>query len=78
MKMKNSLLIAGLTASASLFSSCGDNAPKGDTATIQQQQQTTAVQGIRYAVDTSASRIRFVGHGVGKNHPGYSSYHQAR
>jgi polyisoprenoid-binding protein YceI len=68
--MKNNLLLAGLVTSVLFSASCGDNAPKGDTATIQQQQQTTAIQGIRYAVDTSASRIRFVGHGVGKNHPG--------
>lgn len=67
MKLKRYVVIAGLIA---VISSCGDNAPKGDDATIQEEQQTAEAQGTQFTVDTAASRVRFVGHGVGKNHPG--------
>ena len=49
--------------------SCND-APKGDQATITGEQQAAAITGQTFLVDTAASRIRFTGHGVGKNHPG--------
>lgn len=52
-----------------IFLSCSD-APKGDDATITEKQQATAAKGETFIADTSASRIRFTGHGVGKNHPG--------
>jgi polyisoprenoid-binding protein YceI len=50
--------------------SCGESNSKGDEATIQEKQQTAEVQGTQYAIDTSASRVRFTGYGVGKSHPG--------
>lgn len=59
----------GLGSTAFLFS-CGDNAPKGDDAVIQDEQQATTATGTQFTVDTTASRVRFTGNGVGKNHPG--------
>ena len=67
--MKYSLLITGTLLYFSLLS-CGDNAPKGDEAVIKEKQQTSSAEGVQFTVDTSSSRIRFVGNGVGKNHPG--------
>lgn len=66
--------IAGACASVLLvgaisFYSCND-APKGDNATITDKQQTAEATGTTFVADTAASRIRFTGHGVGKNHPG--------
>lgn len=45
-------------------------APKGDDATIDDKQQASAATGQGFVIDTESSRIRFTGHGVGKNHPG--------
>jgi len=59
-----------LAFSCTLLLSCGEDAPSGDNATITEEQQAADAQGQSYAVDTTDSRIRFVGHGVGKNHPG--------
>jgi polyisoprenoid-binding protein YceI len=56
--------------STSVLTSCGDDAPEGDSATVQEEQTVSSAEGLQYTVDTSASRVRFVGHGVGKNHPG--------
>lgn len=67
MKVKGYLATASLIA---VLSSCGGGEPKGDTATIQEKQETTDVQGTQFAVDTTASRIKFTGYGVGKKHPG--------
>lgn len=70
MNVKNNLVIVCLFATTTLFTYCGENAPKGDDATIQEKQQTTEVTGTQYVVDTVDSWVRFVGRGVGKNHPG--------
>lgn len=51
------------------FYACND-APKGDNATITDKQQAAEATGTTFVADTAASRIRFTGHGVGKNHPG--------
>lgn len=60
-----------LAAAAVLFISSCANAPKGDEATVAAAQEVTASSaGQTFAVDTTASSIRFVGNGVGKNHPG--------
>jgi polyisoprenoid-binding protein YceI len=59
---------AGILA-AIAFTACSD-APKGDKAIITDQQQTAAVTGQTFSVDTAASKIRFNGNGVGKNHAG--------
>ena len=67
MKVKGSLVAAGLVI---IISSCGGGEPKGDNATIQEKQETAEVQGAQFAVDTTVSRVRFTGYGVGKNHPG--------
>lgn len=58
-----------LLAALFFFQSCAD-APEGDKATITEKQQAAETTGQNFAVDTAASRIRFTGHGVGKNHPG--------
>lgn len=49
--------------------SCSD-APEGDQAAITEKQQASESTGQTFMVDTAASRIRFNGRGVGKNHPG--------
>jgi polyisoprenoid-binding protein YceI len=51
------------------FFSCS-RAPKGDQAVIEEKQMATAMKGKTFVVDTAESKIRFTGHGVGKNHPG--------
>ncbi len=62
---------AGLALCSSLFflQSCSE-APKGDNVTIMEKQQASQAKGQTFIADTAASRIRFTGHGVGKNHPG--------
>lgn len=68
MKYSNLLktfLLAGFVA----FQSC-DNTPEGDKAVITDKKQAANAAGQSFTIDTSASRIRFTGHGVGKNHPG--------
>ena len=52
-----------------LFVSC-NQAPKGDEASITDEQRASAGEGMAFQVDTANSNIRFTGHGVGKNHPG--------
>jgi len=75
--MKRFFLLKGLgmvLAGALSLSACTDSAPEGDKATITDKQETANAGntsgGVTYVIDTSASRIRFTGHGVGKNHPG--------
>jgi polyisoprenoid-binding protein YceI len=52
------------------FAACSDT-PKGDQATVTDQQQAAApATGRTFTVDTTASAVRFTGNGVGKNHPG--------
>jgi polyisoprenoid-binding protein YceI len=64
---KTLTLLAGMIAIGIL--SCSE-APKGDKATITDQQEVTEQAGRTYTVNTSESNVRFTGHGVGKNHPG--------
>ncbi|HYF02285.1 MAG TPA: YceI family protein [Patescibacteria group bacterium] len=47
-----------------------EKAPSGDNAQIGEKQQAAQISGQTFIVDTAASRIRFTGHGIGKNHPG--------
>src|SRR5687767_13531693 len=47
-----------------------DQPPKGDDAVIIEQQKTMNATGQTFTADTSESKIRFTGYGVGKNHPG--------
>ena len=55
---------------AVLLTACA-NAPEGDTATVTNAQEAAAIAaGQSFSVDTAASSVRFVGNGVGKNHPG--------
>lgn len=61
--------IALFAASLLTLASC-DNAPKGDNATITDKQDVSASSGATFVVDTAASKVRFTGYGVGKNHPG--------
>ena len=67
--VKDSLVAFGFVAATLGFASCSD-APKGDAATVAGVQTAAAAEGAAFAVDTTASTVRFVGHGVGKNHPG--------
>ncbi|RYY99507.1 MAG: YceI family protein [Chitinophagaceae bacterium] len=63
-------LRAALLLAVAGTSSCGDSAPKGDDARISGQKAAATATGETFTVDTTASRIRFTGNGVGKNHPG--------
>jgi polyisoprenoid-binding protein YceI len=57
------------TLSFCLLQACSDT-PKGDKATITEEQKAADITGQTFTVDTTTSRIRFTGNGVGKNHPG--------
>lgn len=69
MKTKNNLVIGSLFLATCLITSC-DRAPKGDNATIGDEQQKSDASGMQFNVDTSDSRVAFIGNGVGKNHKG--------
>src|SRR5687768_13436710 len=69
MKSMRSAYAAFLFAGTLGLYACND-APKGDNATITDKQQAAEATGTTFVADTAASRIRFTGHGVGKNHPG--------
>lgn len=69
--MKYNLLKTGFLALAVTFTIAAcDKAPEGDNAKIAEKQQAAEISGQTFTVDTAASRIRFTGNGVGKNHPG--------
>ncbi len=53
----------------SILQSC-DSTPGGDKATIIEKQLASNAAGQSFTIDTSNSIIRFIGNGVGKNHPG--------
>ncbi|KAA9339026.1 YceI family protein [Adhaeribacter soli] len=61
-------VLLGLAAACTLVA-C-DQTPKGDKATITEKQEAEKATGQTFVVDTAASTVRFIGHGVGKNHPG--------
>jgi polyisoprenoid-binding protein YceI len=69
--MKNIFLYFALTAFIyTAVISCSD-APKGDKAEITDKQQSEQPRtGTAFVVDTANSKVRFIGYGVGKNHPG--------
>jgi polyisoprenoid-binding protein YceI len=54
---------------AFLLTGC-NKAPKGDNATITDKKEAAEATGDSYAVDTTTSTVKFIGYGVGKNHPG--------
>lgn len=65
--MKNiSIALAGLVV---MMTACSE-APKGDDASITNEQQAANATGQSFVVDTTDSRVHFNGRGVGKNHPG--------
>jgi polyisoprenoid-binding protein YceI len=61
------LFVAG--ALTSIICAC-ENAPKGDNATITDEKKAPEAVGQNYIVDSAESKVRFIGYGVGKNHPG--------
>lgn len=65
---KHNLIAAALLLSATL-TACND-APKSDNAAVTEEQQPAATGGQSYMVDGATSMVRFIGYGVGKNHPG--------
>jgi polyisoprenoid-binding protein YceI len=69
MKMKIMKYLIAFSLTTAIIS-CGDQTSKGDNATIQEKQQTADAKGTQFSVDTTASRVRFTGYGVGKEHPG--------
>jgi polyisoprenoid-binding protein YceI len=62
-------VFVAVAITATTITACND-APKGDDATITDEQKAAAGQGQQFAVDTTNSKLRFTGHGVGKNHKG--------
>jgi polyisoprenoid-binding protein YceI len=69
MDKSQKLRIILATALLGLAIAC-NQAPKGDEATITDKQEASETSGTSFVVDTAQSKIRFTGHGVGKNHPG--------
>lgn len=68
---KHSLGLSALLFAATLSFTACSNEPKGDKAAITEEQKTAEPAiGQSFMVDTSSSRVKFVGYGVGKNHPG--------
>jgi len=67
--MKTHTLIAMAAIATLSFAACSDQ-PKGDEATIVEEQVAGPAVGDTYAVDTVASVVKFTGYGVGKSHPG--------
>ena len=70
MKLINGSNLSPVIISLFAIAQASSEAPKGDNTTIIQEQQASEAKGTVFVTDTSASRIRFTGHGVGKNHPG--------
>jgi polyisoprenoid-binding protein YceI len=71
--MKYTFKLSALAfAFATLSLTACDNAPKGDEAAVTEEQTAAKTEnaGGSFAVDSSASSVRFTGNGVGKNHPG--------
>jgi polyisoprenoid-binding protein YceI len=64
------LSICALIVGAFGFLGGCNQAPKGDEAKITDKQQAAEASGTSFVVDTAQSKVRFTGHGVGKNHPG--------
>jgi polyisoprenoid-binding protein YceI len=69
--MTNSLSIRIVVCAAivMVLNAC-DQAPKGDKATITEEQKPGKATGQEYVVDTAKSSMKFTGYGVGKKHPG--------
>src|SRR5687767_12367406 len=70
--MKKYTMFSAVAAIVMVFviAAC-ERAPKGDKAQISEKEQAARPTGQTFVVDTSSSYIKFTGHGVGKNHPGY-------
>jgi len=64
-KLSKVLLALSIVA----IQACDSNS-EGDKAAITDKQQASDGAGQSFTVDTTNSRIRFTGRGVGKNHPG--------
>ena len=67
--MTKTIFLAAMAAASVAFTSCSD-VPKGDQATISETQTVSSTTGQAFLIDTTESRVRFTGNGVGKNHPG--------
>lgn len=67
--LSRNFLSVAVAATALTVASCSD-APKGDAATVAGAQTAATAEGKALPVDSAASTVRFVGNGVGKNHPG--------
>lgn len=70
MKRNKTAQILFYSIAACITIAACDNTPKGDNATITEEQKPSDVKGQTFVVDTANSTIRFTGNGVGKNHPG--------
>ena len=69
MKWNYKFAMIGSLAAGLMLNACND-APKGDKATITDEQAAANATGQEFMLDTTDSRVRFTGHGVGKNHKG--------
>ena len=65
----NRIISLGIVAGAMFLASC-DSAPKGDEAQVADAQAAATEGQSKLAIDNAASLVKFVGNGVGKNHPG--------
>ncbi|PQJ09623.1 hypothetical protein CJD36_016930 [Flavipsychrobacter stenotrophus] len=67
---KHIFLLPAVLAATLSFTACS-NAPKGDNAAITDAQKPgSTATGQSFVVDTGSSRVKFIGYGIGKNHPG--------
>lgn len=69
MKTVSNLRTVFLGLAIIMTQACSD-APEGDKAKIDEEQKASQATGQTFTIDTTTSRIRFTGNGVGKNHPG--------
>ena len=68
--ISNKTLAIVATCTVLAFLSC-NNPPEGDNATITEKQEAAKQSGMVFTVDSTDSKIKFIGHGVGKKHPGH-------
>ena len=67
--MKKSIFTLGIIAVLFSINSCSTK-PKGDEANVSEEQTVDSTSGNELEINTEISTIKFIGNGVGKNHPG--------
>lgn len=67
--MKKSIIALGIIAVLFSINSCSTH-PSGDEAKVTEEQTIDSTSGNELGINTEISSIKFIGNGVGKNHPG--------